>query len=104
MRYLQVFRKRLQSGGVIPVASGTYDGQLTVSELVAYKRPGSEKRVTVLVGPQGRDEQAERPCHAERGDSRLGCVWTTWFEQSVVYSFIYQPELGWVDVQELVYF
>ena len=79
------------------------DDELTPLELVASEPPGPQQAVTVLVAPQGRDEEHERP-----GDTVLGhvgpcCTGVTWLEDVVVDCFVDEADLLWIDLEILVY-
>ena len=48
------------------VTQGAHDDKLTPFEFVPRQLPGTEEAVAVLVTPDGRHEQYERPCDSER--------------------------------------
>ena len=57
----QFLRQLVQFGPVSLVTLGPEDDELATAELVASEPPGPQQAVTVLVAPQGRDEEHERP-------------------------------------------
>ena len=57
----ELVNERVQFGRVLLVTLGADDDELAACELVTRQLPGAKQAVTVLVAPEGRHEQHERP-------------------------------------------